>query len=211
MERKSSDLIHDVDENRIVTGYFASFGDIDSDGDIMQKGAFAKTISESWKNGRTRVKYLLDHKKDNVVGVIQELKEDDKGLWYKAKVGMHTKGEDYYKMLLDGIVDQHSIGFYTKASRKEGANRVITEVQLIEGSGIQFRAANPNTPVTSVKSEEELMELATKLENAIKNGSYSDETILELKSKLDTLFTDKKPAVATSESMKNAIVSYLVK
>lgn len=211
MEKKASNLIHDVDESRTVTGYLASFGTIDSDGDVIQKGAFTKTISESWTNNRTRIKYLQDHDTKNVVGVFLELKEDDKGLWYKAKIGTHTKGNDYYQMLLDGIIDQHSIGFYTKHSKKEGNTRIITEVQLIEGSGIQFRAANYNTPVTSIKSEDELMDLAIKLDNAIKNGSYSDNTIMELKSKLTSLnFAEKQPAKATVETTERAIVSQLL-
>ena len=200
----------EVSESRTVTGYLASFGDVDSDGDIIQKGAFTKTLAESWKNGRTRIKYLLDHKTDNVVGVFTKLEEDDKGLFYEAKIATHTKGEDYYRMVKDGVVDQHSIGFYTLQHKKEGKHRVITEVKLIEGSGIQFRAANYNTPITSVKSEQEVFDMISKLEYALKNGSYSDETMKELKSQLDIIMAIKwpkeEPSIDTSLLLPMMIV-----
>ena len=39
--------IKDIDGKKgIVTGYFADFNSIDSDGDIIRPGAFSKSISE---------------------------------------------------------------------------------------------------------------------------------------------------------------------
>ena len=50
--------LKDIDEKSgIVKGYGSIFGNIDSDGDIISKGAYTKTIKE---NG-DRVKYLYQH------------------------------------------------------------------------------------------------------------------------------------------------------
>ena len=48
LEYKSiSGNINDIDvKNRIVTGYLANFGTKDSDDDVIEKGAFAKSIKE---------------------------------------------------------------------------------------------------------------------------------------------------------------------
>jgi hypothetical protein len=68
----------------IVTGYFANFGSIDSDGDRIVKGAFAKTIKENGPQGTQLIKHLLDHNKNIAVGKLQELKEDEVGLYYES-------------------------------------------------------------------------------------------------------------------------------
>ena len=69
--------IADIDEKMgIVKGYGSYFGNKDSDGDVIAKGAYQKTIKE---NG-DRVRYLWQHKMDKPIGKIKEMYEDDKGL-----------------------------------------------------------------------------------------------------------------------------------
>lgn len=213
MDFKSFSQGVDFSGDRMVTGYLASFGSLDSDGDIIQKGAFSKTIMESWKGERTRIKYLQDHDTNKVVGVFTELKEDDFGLFYSAKIGTHTAGEDYYKMLKDGIVDQHSIGYKTKASKKEGNARVLTELQLFEGSGLQFRAANYNTPVLSVKGLEDMSRELGKLEYALKNATYSDEAFLDIESRINSIqkILSTKKATGPDKSTQPDIAGLILK
>ena len=44
--------IKDVDQTQgIVTAYAAAFGNEDADGDVIHRGAFAKTIAERGPNG----------------------------------------------------------------------------------------------------------------------------------------------------------------
>ena len=54
------DLIDADDKAGIVKGYGSVFGNVDSDGDIITKGAYTKTIKE---NGE-RVRYLYQHNMD---------------------------------------------------------------------------------------------------------------------------------------------------
>mgnify|MGYP003980188557 FL=1 len=57
--------IKDIDEKSgTVKGYGSVFGNVDSDGDIITKGAYTKTIKE---NGE-RVKYLYQHQMDKPLG-----------------------------------------------------------------------------------------------------------------------------------------------
>ena len=107
--------ISDVDVKKgIVTGYFSSFDNMDSDGDVIRKGAFTKTINENFQ----RVRHLLDHDSTKSVGKILSLKEDTKGLYYESKAGRHTLGRDFLLMVEDGLISEHSIGFVTIKQKK---------------------------------------------------------------------------------------------
>lgn len=162
----------------IVTGYLNAFNIKDSDNDITVKGCFQKSLMENGPSAKNRIKYLQDHDPRKGVGKFLILKEDDFGLYYEAKVGSHTLGIDYLKMVEDGIITEHSIGYSVKQwERNESLNTTfLKEIHLYEGSGLQFWAANEYTPITGVKSESDLLQLMDALEKALTSGTYSDET-----------------------------------
>ena len=66
----------------VVKGYGSVFGNVDSDGDVINKGAYKKTIQENAK----RVKYLYQHDMDKPLGKLVYLEEDDKGLIFEAQI-----------------------------------------------------------------------------------------------------------------------------
>ncbi len=177
----------------IVTGYFANFNSIDSDGDRIIKGAFSKTIKENGPQGTQLIKHLLDHNKNIAVGKLEELSEDENGLYYESKAGRHTNGRDFLLMAEDGIINQHSFGFrIIKESKKSDANE-ISEVAMYEGSSIQFLGANRNTPITGIKSESDILEDLGLLERAMRNGKYSDEAFMQIELKIKSLYAILKP------------------
>lgn len=159
----------------IVMGYLSAFDVLDSDGDIVRKGAFAKTIAERGPAGKGEIRFLQDHDRFKVVGKFTELKEDSTGLYYEGKVGRHTAGQDFIKMVEDGIINQHSIGYRTIKQQKSDDGNILTEMYLYEGSGLQVDAANKYTPVVGVKSQKELADLFDILTKALQSGTYSDE------------------------------------
>lgn len=185
LTKNIAQTIKDVDVKKgIVTGYFSKFGNIDSDGDVIQKGAYAKTISESF----VRIKHLLDHDRTKAVGVIQILKEDDFGLYYESKAGRHTLGQDFLLMAEDGIISEHSVGIYPiKQMKGENDTNIITEVRMLEGSSLQTWGANEHTPMLGVKSEKDIINLLDELQKALTNGKYTDETFLEIEKKYKSL------------------------
>jgi uncharacterized protein len=153
MERKgfSSHIEIKSQDEGIVSGYIASFNTLDSDGDIFAPNAFNKSLTERGPKGTKQIKYLLDHDQKKAIGVFTELKADDSGLYYEAKIGSHALGRDYLEMCKSGIISEHSVGFKT-INRSSTDKRIITEAKLYEGSGLQFLGANSNTPLLSVKS-----------------------------------------------------------
>ncbi|MBO0947529.1 HK97 family phage prohead protease [Fibrella forsythiae] len=177
--------LKDVDTKQgIVKGYFAAFNSKDSDGDIIVKGAFAKTIAERGPgSSNCRIRHLMDHDRTKSVCKIQTLTEDDYGLEYVSRAGKHSLGQDYLLMCEDGLITEHSIGYGTiqqNYDRAADAN-YLTELRLWEGSGLQGWGANPNTPFLGVKedgvmSEDDFIVVFNLLEKALRTGKYSDET-----------------------------------
>ena len=100
-------------ESRQVKGYFSSFDTIDSDRDVMRKGAFAKSIKEIGPQSTSNRKaaHLRDHDFSHQIGKIDELFEDSKGLGFVSTLGRSTKGEDALRDYQDGILREHSFGF----------------------------------------------------------------------------------------------------
>ena len=144
----------DSDEDGEFSGYASTFGNVDSYGDVMVMGCFAKSLN-------TRgVKFpILDsHKSDKQIGFNLEAVEDDKGLFVRGKLnlkGSETAREKYSLMKMAeevGTTTKLSIGFRLKDYEysKEG-KCLIKEVDLLEYS-IVAMPANDQASVVSVKS-----------------------------------------------------------
>jgi HK97 family phage prohead protease len=170
--------IKDIDAKQgVVAGYFANFNTLDSDGDIIRKGAFNQSIQEWFPKGR--VKHLLNHDVSKPLGKIIDLFEDDYGLFYKSEIGKHQLGQDFIKMAESGLVTEHSIGFRTLNEKSTELGNEITHVQLYEGSSLTGWGSNPNTPLVSIKSlsNETIAERLKSFEQFVRKTTVSDETI----------------------------------
>ena len=205
----------DIDSNKgIVTGYFAAFNSVDSDGDVIEKGSFQKTITERGPEGKQLIKWLLDHDKYKALGKIDVLKEDNYGLYYEGKVGRHTLGKDFMFMVEDGIINQHSFGYKTIKEQYDNQTKTnrIKELMMYEGSSVQFLGANPNTPITGVKSLEDALEMCEKLQRFIQTSKATDETLIQLDTKLKSLQLDLEPFLhsikeePTDEQIKQTLI-----
>ena len=183
---KSCDVaFKDIDSKQgIVTGYFASFNTLDSDGDIFDSAAFNKSIRESGPDSaKPRIKHLLDHDRTKSVAVIKSLTADNVGLLYVSKATSATQGQDFIKMCEDGIITEHSVGISyiaDKIKQDEQGNNLLLEVKLWEGSSLQTWGANSNTPLLGVKSSEELSNYLITIQKALSRGTYTDEAFIEI-------------------------------
>jgi HK97 family phage prohead protease len=149
--------IKDIDTTKgIVEFYSSSFGsgpdDKDSDGDVMVKGAYKKTIQENFK----RIRHLKNHQIS--VGVPLEIKEDDFGLLVKSQLilGKQVAKElfEEYKTYAElGNSMEHSVGFVPINSKEDKENSVnyIREVKLMDVTTMETWGANENTPQGALK------------------------------------------------------------
>ncbi len=149
--------VADVDtKQRIVKAYFTAFGNVDGDGDIIQKGALTKTINENGPNGKNIIRHFLNHefrKSDSAlpIGKILELGEDSFGGYFVSKMARTQQANDVYSMYEDGFINSHSFGFLPVKQYKTAGANVITEVKMFEVSTVTTWAANENTPTIYVK------------------------------------------------------------
>jgi HK97 family phage prohead protease len=135
------------DETRTIEGFGSIFGNVDSYGDIVVPGAFAKSIA------KRKPAMLWQHRTDMPIGVWDEMEETAKGLRLKGRILDTTLGEDAYKLAKGGALTGLSIGYSPKGYEIDEKKKVrkLTEVELFEVSLVTF-PANDKATITRVKS-----------------------------------------------------------
>lgn len=178
--------VSDIDDKEgIVKVYFASFDNVDLQKDVIQKGAFSKTIKE--RAPKNMIKYVWNHDLGQPMGLIKEMGEDNEGLWSVNQLSKSSFGQDKLIEYREGIIDQHSFqGYAVKQKsqlRKDENVNIITEIMMLEGSAVML-GANPNTPTISVKSFQSYKMHLEKLNQLVKNGDFSDEYLNNLEKQI---------------------------
>lgn len=161
------------EEEGIFSGYGAVFENVDSGGDIIEPGAFAKALAAGWE----RVKILALHNDCWLpIGKPLELREDEKGLFLKAKISDTSMGKDIKILLKDGVLNELSIGYEPVVFEFDQAGiRHLKEVDLWEVSVVTW-AMNPEAVITDYKSATE------EIRRELKEGrNISDARLKSLK------------------------------
>lgn len=133
-------------------GYASVWNSVDSYGDTVQEGAFAKTIAAFKERGRMP-KMLYSHSASAVIGKWLEMHEDDNGLWVRGELTPgHRMADDVKASLRHGAIDGMSIGFIDRDSEEiETGGRLLKEIELHEISVVSM-PAEERALITSVKS-----------------------------------------------------------
>lgn len=184
-------------EERTFEGYAAAYGNVDSDGDIIQMNAFAKSIQESFPAGR--IKVLYQHERDKPIGMPIEMREDDRGLYVKARVSKTRTGDETLELMRDGVLDRMSVGFIIptgKSEIRDDGVRVIREGKLMEFSVVTF-PANEAAIITAVKSLHDIRRYAASTDLTQKARA---ELLAEIKSISALLGT--QPGIPTAQAMQ---------
>lgn len=112
-------------------GYAALFDRPDRGGDVVRRGAFARTL----KRGAARVPLLWQHDPARPIGRIDLLEEDGRGLRIIARLSAGAAGREAAALLKDGAVSGLSFGYRVRAARGPGADgglRELTDLDLVE-------------------------------------------------------------------------------
>ena len=119
-----------------IHGYASLWNTADLNGDVVARGAFAESLARSGAGG---VKMLHQHEGRSLVGVWDEMVEDERGLFVAGRV-MDWSPEARFAGALAraGALDGLSIGFRAVRARKDGRLRVLSEVELWEVSLVTF-------------------------------------------------------------------------
>lgn len=222
--KSMSNSIKDLDlEKREVAIYLSVFDKIDSDGDMIKKGAFKKSIKERGveSSSNRQIAFLRHHDWQHQIGKFNKLEEDDKGLFAVGILGTSTKGEDSLRDYDEGIITEHSIGFQYMSDKmkfieedEHGKNYfAINELKLWEGSAVTFGANEYANTVDVAKSIEhrqnEVEKIAEQIHTVTKsllNGKGSDERGYELEMKLKYLNARLVDIANTEPTVKSHLV-----
>lgn len=134
-------------------GYASVFGNVDSYGEVMEKGAFSDTLKE-WESRKIPVFYGHDlTNPENNIGYVESAEEDDTGLLVRCVVDTEGPGNGpiVYKLLKEGRIDRMSFGFYVNDADHKGGVTYIKKVSLLEVSVVPA-PANPEAAINEVKS-----------------------------------------------------------
>lgn len=184
----------DTEGEMTFSGYGAVFGNVDSYGDVIAKGAFAETLKAVTKSG-IWPSMLSQHggmfgDSQTPIGVWSEMKEDDHGLWVEGKFANTERGREAYELLkmkprpaISGL----SIGFRAKEwavrTQPDEPRRTLKAVDLVEISLVTF-PANTKARVTNVKSEFNPRDFETALREAGLSRADSVKAVGVIKSLL---------------------------
>lgn len=139
------------------TAYASVFGNIDSYGDIVVKGAFANDL-ERWQKSGNNIPLLFGHNMadpDFNIGHILAAEEDEVGLKVTAQLDLENpKAKQVYRMLKGRRIDQMSFAYDVldgAKAQKDGEDVYeIRDLKLYEVSVVTV-GANSETEVLAVK------------------------------------------------------------
>lgn len=173
------------EEKRLIEGYASTFGDVDLVGDVVEPGAFTKTIRERMSKGLIKVRY----RHTDPIGKPVHLEEDSKGLFTVSKISKTARGDEVLELAKDGVADRMSIGYRVIRWEPENVDgRTIThlkELELREYS-ITDLAINEDAIITSVKAQS-LQDMVRHLPLGIVNEDEFKAWAESIKSQIDSL------------------------
>lgn len=168
-------------EKRQFTG-FASTWDLDLGGDVIEKGAYTRTLRD-WKSSGRLIPLINQHQywdSLDAIGKLVTAKQTDTGLETTFQVVNSAQGDEYLSRIKDGILNGLSIGYETRAWRpptdaekKRGVFRVLEDVELKEVSLVIW-GMNQNALIDA-SSVKMLTDTVAKALASLKRDDLSDE------------------------------------
>ena len=158
MDRKLSVKIKGYDGQGRVEGYVSVYGNKDLNGDIVEPGAFSKTIQETGGE----VVMLAHHDRTRPIGIAR-VDDRPKGLFLTGQIEVDLPdGELAHRQASKGLLRGLSIGDRTVKESWDEAQKAfrLHKIKLFEASLVAI-PANPLTLIESVKGEYELLARAT--------------------------------------------------
>lgn len=147
------------ESKREIEAYASTFGNVDLGGDIVEKGAFKKTIAERWNGGtKNGIKVLWQHMPSMPLGLPVHLEEDSKGLYTVSKISKTDWGDRALQLAIDKVVDKMSIGYNVVKDNVTEKARHLKELKLFEYSLVTF-PMNEEADVLGAKSMEQFSTL----------------------------------------------------
>lgn len=168
--------IKSIDEQGIFEGYGNVFGVQDHYRDVVEPGAFTKTLQNWQEKGRLPA-LLWQHDSSKPIGVYESMSEDQHGLHVRGRLLVEDVplAREAWALLKAGAINGLSIGYSTVLEERD-INRVnhIKEIDLWEVSLVTF-PANAESTVTHIKTIREF-------EKFLRDSGFSKQEALRIAS-----------------------------
>ena len=170
-----------ADETGKIAGFFSTYEKTpDSYGDIIEPGAFTKTIEKRKESGHP-FPLCWNHDFSSVIGVVDTIEEKENGPYIEASFLDTALAQDVRKMVQSGAVYQFSFAYDVLKSREPNAEEksngvlnVLQELEVFEVSVVTV-PANQNAVVTDIKSA-----IEAEVKAGRRNNKSDEETIQQI-------------------------------
>jgi HK97 family phage prohead protease len=139
--------VKSMTDSGVVEGLASTYGNVDRGGDVVERGAFTKSLAETGG----RVPLLWQHQQHEPIGSAH-LTDSALGLLLRAELDLEVEmGRRAYSALKKRICGGLSIGYdLPKSTRGSDGTRRLLEIKLWEVSVVTI-PMNPSAVVTRVK------------------------------------------------------------
>lgn len=181
------------------TAYASVFGNKDSYGDIVVKGAFESTL-KSWSESGNNLPLLFGHRFDDPdfnIGWVKSAEEDERGLKVTAQLDLESpKGAQTYRLLKGKRISQMSFAYDVEEHEQTDDALLLKRLKLHEVSVVPI-GANPETEILAVKASAAAVTAAVKAGRSLsaKNEAALREAATAIQNVLDSL-----PSEASDQS-----------
>ena len=191
--------IKDISDDGSFSGYGSVFGNEDYYGEMVEKGAFAKSLKAK---GPAGIKMLWQHRMDEPIGYYTTIEEDEKGLYVEGSLLINDDplARRAWSHLKAGSLDGLSIGYHAVKTRYEREDDllVLLEVDLWEVSVVTF-PVNPEALVSDVKT---LRQFETFLRD---DGGFSRSQAMAIAKHGFTGLKTQRDARSTGDDVSDAL------
>lgn len=195
----------DTDGKMTFSGYGAVFGNVDSYGDVIAPGAFAKSLANHYSEGSQPLMFLNHDAFGSLpIGRWTDMAEDGHGLKVHGELLDTQMGRDTYTALKAGAINGLSIGFrpveFSTRSKPEDPRRTLKAVDLVEVSVVTL-PANQKARVSAVKSMGEEMSVRD-LEALLRECGLSKSESIAVASQFES-----KTELAEKKAVNDAVAN----
>lgn len=196
-----------------ISGYASTYGNIDRVGDVVEYGAFRKTIEDFRASGRP-IRMYYQHDDKEIIGAFMpySLREDEKGLYVEGELNLEVqRAREIYALAKQGVISDLSIGYSIDDFELRDGVRYLKDLTLWEISMVN-EPANPKAKITQVKSITELKdEIKTKrdLEEVLRDAGFSRSSAKFITSLVDSkkLNEDENVEVENTAELREEVVT----
>lgn len=155
VQRSLGGAVQEVDASTgFVRAAFSRTGVSDLDGGHVTAGAFDAVIKSMGPEGSNQVWMLLNHDPSTPIGKPSALYTEGDLCVFERTLSADGFQGDILRLYREGDLSEHSFTAYAPVEkiRKEGGTEYYDEFVMLKDVGPVLFAANPDTPVLTVKS-----------------------------------------------------------